>query len=112
MRRRVGAWAIVILSTVIFSMIASAWPPPVSAAADDPAKDAAAERERRLEAWRTSPEGRAEVERMTAKSSKLQIHLVLRAGEEGEVDELADPSGQKLRVSREILLNETAFASA
>ena len=49
---------------------------------------------------------------MTAKSSKLQIRLVLRAGEDGEADELADPSGEKLRVSREILLNEAAFASA
>ena len=85
-----------------------------SAAADDQANDATAERERRLEAWRKSPEGRAALEKMTAKSSKLQIRLVLRAGEDGEADELADPSGpgQKLRVSREILLNETAFASA
>lgn len=83
-----------------------------AAAADDQANDATAERERRLEAWRKSPEGRAALEKMTAKSSKLQIRLVLRAGEDGEADELADPSGEKLRVSREILLNETAFASA
>lgn len=80
--------------------------------ADDQPADAAAERVRRLEAWRKSPEGRAALERMTAKTSRLQIRLVLRAGEEGEADELPDPSGQKLRVSREILLNETAFASA
>jgi preprotein translocase subunit SecD len=116
MRRRVGTWVVVIVSTVICSAIAGTRAPRVSAAAaaaDDPATDAAAkERDQRLETWRKSPEGRAALEKMTAKSSRLQIRLVLRAGEEGEADELAEASGQKLRVSREILLNETAFASA
>jgi hypothetical protein len=84
----------------------------VKAAANARLATAATEQARRLEAWRQSPEGRAAVERMGAKSSRLQIRLVLGAGEPGEFDEMPDPIGGTIRVSRDIALNETAFASA
>jgi preprotein translocase subunit SecD len=71
------------------------------------------ERTQRLEAWRASKEGQAALKEITVPDSRLQLRLVLDEGEAGEFDEVTDPtSGRRLRVAREVVLNEKAFASA
>jgi hypothetical protein len=69
-------------------------------------------RAKRLEEWRTSPAGRTAIGLMTAPKSRLQFRLVLEGDAPGEFDLLNDPQSGRMRVSREILLNEAAFASA
>ena len=81
--------------------------------ADDTADRAQDEHAKRLEAWRASKEGQAALKQITSPDSRLQLRLVLDKDAPGEFDEIADPSSkEKLHVSKEVLLNEKAFASA
>jgi preprotein translocase subunit SecD len=66
----------------------------------------------RLEAWRKSPAGKAALAEMTAAGSRLQLRLVLEKDAPGEFDAVDNPSGGKINISKEILLNEKAFALA
>jgi hypothetical protein len=71
------------------------------------------DQEERLLAWRASTAGKAAIIELTAAGSRLQLRLVLREDEAGEFDVMKNPlGGGQLRVSREIMLNEKAFASA
>jgi preprotein translocase subunit SecD len=71
------------------------------------------DQEERLLAWRASPAGKAAIVELTAAGSRLQLRLVLTEEEAGEFDIMKNPlGGGQLRVSREIMLNEKAFASA
>ncbi|HEY7119917.1 MAG TPA: hypothetical protein VH475_25235 [Tepidisphaeraceae bacterium] len=82
--------------------------------ADDSTSDQTErERTRRLNAWRASEQGQAALKEITAIDSRLQLRLVLDKDAPGQFDEVADPSsGGKLRITREVLLNEKAFSSA
>jgi preprotein translocase subunit SecD len=81
--------------------------------ADDTSDRVEKERAQRLEAWRASKEGLAALKQITSPDSRLQVRLVLDKDAPGEFDEIADPSSnEKLHVSKEVLLNEKAFASA
>jgi preprotein translocase subunit SecD len=71
----------------------------------------------RLEAeqkWRDSDEGKRALAPITAGNTRLQIRLVL-TDEKEEGDDMPDPiapQGPKLRVSKQVALNEKAVASA
>jgi preprotein translocase subunit SecD len=98
--------ALFVLAFVLGSSATAAEPP----APDRPAK-ADAPKPADYDAWAASPEGKAEIARLTAPGTRLQFRLVSVDPADMDVDEMADDLFTH-RVARAVSLNGLAVAKA